>query len=568
MTAPATGTPQPSLTKRSLSLFFRVGCERQLVLHLYTNSDRLQLGMPPAQQGRAGLGLVGRHGYEHQAAKVDELKRVFGSTRVVVGNVLNARGQTQAVPLLPLLQTGNLLPYSFIVEAEYAGPMTTARAALGLDTFTDLNGSSVGIGSLRPDLIQVLPPLAAHLVDAPTLPKAYREEVLPDGVTRTMDPTTDHRVRLRVADVKLSSEPGAHYFAETVFYSMVLAAWLQDNGLAAQYAIVGAPAVVPGSLDDSALLTALTEATQAGRTLSPAQAALAWEDDLELAPVEAFAPRILQLTRQTLPRVLGQPWNQLPFHVDFRCQGCEFLGDPHIMSGGVLTQHALHCWPEADRSGHLSRVFGLSRGASDSLRTNQVQDTGQLAAVVPAAAATTFSSHHGLKARRTIFPARAQALHQQTAGIIPASGGDALMPRWPSLHIYVFLDYDPATSFTVTLGCRASWREPLPYGSNDTPATERWGARQGTTEVFLVDQPNLATERREFLRFLRQLKDTFDFVNAHDDNDHTLGRRDRKTRYSTFQIYLWDEAQRRHFVRLVSRHLGPILNDPQLRQRA
>jgi DNA replication ATP-dependent helicase Dna2 len=571
MTGPAAPVvpPQPRLSKRSLSLYFRTGCERQLALHLYTNRERVANGMPPAQEGRAGLGLVGRHGYEHQAAKVAELQTAFGGTRVSVGAAVTASGQTAAVPLLPLLQGRALLPYSFIVEAEFSGAVATARTALGLDSYTDLRGASVTLSDeLRPDLIQVLPSLAMHQADWPRLPPAYFEEVLADGAMVAIDPASDTRMRLRVADIKLSSEPGASYFAETVFYSMVLAAWLQENQLANRYAVVAAPAVVPGSMDDSALLTALATARAVGQTLSPAAAAIAWEGDLELAPVEAFAPRILQLTKDTLRRVVNQPWNQLPFHVDFRCQGCEFLGDPHIMSNGAFTQDPLHCWPDAERSGHLSRVFGLSRGATESLRANQVADTPALAAVTPATSTAAFGSHQGLKSKRTVFPERARSLQQQTAGLIPASGGDALMPKWPSLHLYLFLDYDPATAFTVSMGCRAFWLEPLPFGSGDTRQAHRWGRAQGDTEVFLVDLPNVAAERREFLRFLRHLRDIFDWVDRQDDADGTAGRRDNKTRHSTYQIYLWDEAQRRHFVRLVSRHLGAILSDPQLKQLA
>ena len=39
----------------------------------------------------------------------------------------------------------------------------------------------------------------------------------------------DARLRLRVVDVKLTSEPGAHYFAKVVYYSMTLASWLIEG---------------------------------------------------------------------------------------------------------------------------------------------------------------------------------------------------------------------------------------------------------------------------------------------------------------------------------------------------
>jgi hypothetical protein len=440
--------------------------------------------------------------------------------------------------------------------------------ALGLDQLRDRQGAAVAIGELQPDLIQFFPPLAQHLQDDPTLSSAYREEVLPNGDTNGIDPTTDSRIRLRVVDVKLSSEPGSNYFAETVFYSMTLAAWLRENHLDDRFLVAAVPAVLPGSLDDSFLKQAMAKAVATGTQLTSSQTAIAWEEDLERAPVEAFAPRIRQLTREILPRVLATPWTQVEFHVDYRCAGCEFLGDPHIMSHGQQTQDPLHCWPEAERTEHLSRVFGLTRGATLALRSGQVGTTTVLAAIPAGTPHAALAVHHGLKSRRTIFPARALSLQQQASGVIPNSGGDALMPRWPNLHVYVFLDYDPATSFTIALGCRAFWKEPLPFGSALQAATHKWGRAQGDTEIFLVDEPTVVAERREFTRFLRHLRGIFDWVAAQDVTDEAAGRRDAKTRNSNYQIYLWDDAQRRHFVRLVSRHLGSILNDPHLRQLA
>src|SRR5690606_3247275 len=41
-----------------------------------------------------------------------------------------------------------------------------------------------------------------------------------------------------------------------------------------------------------------------------------------------------------------------------------------------------------------------------------------------------------------------------------------------------------------------------------------------------------------------------------------------KAQRSTYQIYLWDEAQRKHLVRVIGRHLGAILADKCLRDLA
>lgn len=75
-------------------------------------------------------------------------------------------------------------------------------------------------------------------------PNPYGRGVLPDGQTFSIE-ATDTRLRLRVIDIKLTSEPGANYFAEVVYYSMTLAAWLIETGNDDRFVVIAAPAVWP-----------------------------------------------------------------------------------------------------------------------------------------------------------------------------------------------------------------------------------------------------------------------------------------------------------------------------------
>ncbi|HEY0020810.1 MAG TPA: AAA domain-containing protein [Longimicrobium sp.] len=570
VTPPVSRAPSLRLSKRALSLFFRVGCERQFVLYLYNDLAREWSGMPPRQVGRAGLGLVGRAGYEHQDERVREIRAIFGNNRVHINPATNGSGRPNPLPLAEVL--GSLNPYDFVVEAEFEGDTSIFRQSVGLQDIQDVYGNSLSISSLQPDLIQVLPSLAQHVIDDSTVSPRFREEVLPDGSTVLMDAVTDTRKRLRVADIKMTSEPGAHYFAEVVFYSMALAAWLREHGLADEYAVVAAPAVLPGSTNDSHLVTQARAWAAAGRVPTAPELSAAFESDLEIAAVEAYAPRIRELLATRLPALLTHPWEELPYHVSFRCKGCEFLGDPHIRGkGGVPTQDPRHCWPDADRTHHLSRVVGLTRGASEVLRAHDVPDVPVLALLAPGGSSSetqqmALQKHHGLKARRTIYPYRAHALEQALAGVIPDSGGDALMPQWPSLRLYLFIDYDPATARTVAMGCRAKWHEPRPFGQQGE--VRRWGGNAGGQEVWLADDRTGRAEKREFLAFLRHLQGILQWVASQDEQDTLAGRRDKKTTKSTYQIYLWDEAQYRHFVRLASRYLADIVADPGIRHLA
>ena len=152
------------------------------------------------------------------------------------------------------------------------------------------------------------------------------------------------------------------------------------------------------------------------------------------------------------------------------------------------------------------------------------------------------------------------------------------MPRWPDLHIYLFLDYDLSSAITAAFSLRAFWKELLPFGSELEPKKMRWvshenGKSTGFQEVFLVDRRDLDREREETAKFLRVLRDILDKVRQQDEEDIKAGRRGdpdepEKAKRSSYQIYLWDEAQRRHLVRVVGRHLGTILADNHLRDLA
>src|SRR5262249_643041 len=216
--------------------------------------------------------------------------------------------------------------------------------------------------------------------------------------------------------------------------------WLIENGFDDRFVVVAAPAVWPGRHDASELARQLAE--WRGQAYAPTGEELiqALEKDLELAIFDIFAPRLRQLFTEELPKILATQWNQLAWHVDHRCKGCEFLGYPWSEQEELEEDHDILCWPRAELERNLSRVFGLTRGASEQLRQNNILNIDNLAIVQ--SSSTVFDHHQGLRTRRTTFPHRAEALCSGNASIIPDSGGDALMPRWPNLHIYLFIDYD------------------------------------------------------------------------------------------------------------------------------
>lgn len=550
----------PRFTKKSLSLFLRNGCQRQFILSFYNDVERQNRNLPPRQTTRFALGLAGQAGYEWQDEKVSELRDVFGTANVHITPV-PAGTRPARIDLLGVMPI--LRAYQFVVEGSYQADTPTFRQQFGVGNFTDYFGDTINIGETQPDIIQVLPSINADLNgDFVGERNLYRMEVMPNGNIQVL-PQDDNRLRLRVIDVKLTSEPGAYYFAEVVYYSITLAGWLVENNLSDRFVVVAAPAIWAGRHDASNLASSFAEWQRRGYQPTAGDLAIALEDDLEIAAFEVFAPRLRRLLTEQLPDMLNRPWQELNWHVDYRCKGCEFLGYPWLDQNGNVDNHPLQCYPSAEAIGHLSRVVGLSRGARRYLSNTNIVDVNSLANTNPAS--NVFDEHQNLRAKRSIFPFRANSLQRNITAVIPNSGGDALMPKYPNLHIYIFLDYDLSSAITAAIALRAFWREPLPFGSNEVPKTHNWTFRQNEDEVYLVDTRDLRREQAEFLRFLRKLREILNEIIRYDTDDTQAGRRDARTQISTYQIYLWDESQRRHLVRLMGRYLPQILADANLR---
>src|SRR5690606_20781204 len=221
----------PSLKKKAISLYLRTGCRRQLLLQLYTTkAERTARGLPQPQTARAGLGLSGRAGMEWQKKKVNEVEGVFGKERVVAKRLTDGEiGQVKLADALEVIEPGVLL-----VETAFEAHTERFRQAIGVGELADAHGEPVSVGDARPDLIQVLGPVGSRAEwERPTDATGVdwlSHEVLPDGRVRRIE-AHDRRARLRVIDIKQAAEPGAHYFAEVVYYSMGLPARVEEQGL-------------------------------------------------------------------------------------------------------------------------------------------------------------------------------------------------------------------------------------------------------------------------------------------------------------------------------------------------
>ena len=607
----------PRLKKSTISSYLRNGCQRQLRLSLYTTAEQRQLqalhsmSAPPAPYNRQqASGMLQQAGNDWQDEKVQELQRAFDGPELQVLMKPPVKGAPAVFPMTEAILI--LKPGQFVIEAEYQIPASFEQAH-GLSALNDEYGLPLTMnaqgkpGVVRPDAVQALLPLQQ------VTPEDQRQE--PPGANQAVDLqghlTTllgdDPRIRLRVIDIKLSSQPGAQYFAETVYYSMTLAAWLEAHGYADRFVVVACAAVWPGNYKGSNLSVAV--ATQ-GSVSARLQA---FEKDLEVSTFEVYVPTLVKLLREELPDVLSRKWQELPWHTSVRCQTCEFFGYRFLDRNGnplVDPPDHRHCYEQAQGEDRVKRIAGLTRGTAARLET-RASTVQAFVKVLPGD--VIFKGHRALALNRNVLLRRAASLDQQrlTPGnpensvqVIAASGVSASMPRYSNLDIYTFFDYDLSSALTVTVSVRAQWRASvllerqadgtkkavtpqrrLALGLPDDPYIQykTWGVKpravpgqavpeeeEGTLQ-FTLPPPTRETRAKEeqkvFLSYLKTLHRIMQDVRDLDAQQRVAiaGFPSLETFPSTYQIYLWDEAQRRHLTRLMSRHFRAIVEDPALR---
>ena len=531
----------PVLSKQVISNYLRSDCQRRLRLDICPDTqhqlpngqtaqqERQALGLPPRNVARPGLQALAAAGQEWEEAKLNDLVQTFGSG-ALVGTPRRTQAGTYTFADTPMANLiARAAPGAFLVQGQFDVGAAFEQALSIQHLRTSLN---VAYRQLRPDLLQVFGPD----------PTVQRQAVRPDG--SVMDIAAgDTRLALRVIDIKLTAEPSVPYFIEVTFYSMALAGWIEDNGLQAQFYVLPAPTVWPGSHDASAIVRLRNDHQQRGSTPTQAELLDALDDDLEVGEFGVFAPRLRRFLQQELPGVLGQPWNQLPWHVDNRCIGCEYLGYPWPGS----TPDPGHCWPMASTLDHLSRVAFVSRGARGALEDHHIGSVAALAGTQPTNVA--YDAHHVLRATRTVVSGRAQSLTTGQALMPPQVGTSAVMPAWADLRIYVTADFDIGSGITMAFGFQAVWA----IGQARAAGGQHY--RRFNTQVFPVDQRSLQVEERELGNLLNAIDQAMQWAQGQQAD-------------ATVQVYLWDSVAYEHIVRVIGRHLASFIQNRALRRLA
>jgi DNA replication ATP-dependent helicase Dna2 len=545
------------LGKRAISQYIRTDCQRRLRLDLYsTAADRAAAGAPERDAARPGFALITQAGRNHERQRFAEMSEVLPNLVVHGGPTAFTEGEERAFGTILLRDhLPRAIPNQLLIEAEYQ-VIPAFVAAHGMGDLADgsaFNGTNhLAFSAVRPDIIHVVPPGGAR-----------RRAISIDGrITPVAD---DTRFGLRVIDVKISGEASPAHFSELAYYGMTLAGWLEANGLSDRFFVLAEAAIWPGRHDASSIEAQLREDVKNHVTQRDQDKYLtALSADLETMPPEVVLGRVARFLRNDLRMILTEPdWRNLPWHVDHRCSGCDYLGykwsTEEDAAAAIPTppertsqQQSPYCWTMAKDQDHPSRVAGLTEGARGKLLEGGISSVVSLSAA--SAGNAVFETHQTLRAKRTVLVARGQTLVNSLPAAIPdRAGTSAVLPSFSDIRVNISADFDVGSGLTFAFGYN------IAYGVPNAPRTANTGygrAFSNRDRALLVMERSAHAEGeilRQWLEFMMQ-----DIARARTDTLAGYRQFDQNKRDVTIQFYIWDRLVFNHLCRIMGRHLDIV----------
>lgn len=535
----------PRVSKGVISQFLRTNCRRQLYLSIYAplhaHPELQALGLPPPAKWRPGIVALTRSGRDLEDVRFDELEQSFpGAMRNFATKGKGKPGAKTA--FRDALKNGVVAPYVF-VEGEFQASNLSAAFYAALNIDPAVAGRLPRLADLRPDVVLALEPSA----QLPQLRRA--RQVNPDGSTAPLD-ETDTRLRLLPIDIKRSNHVNASYAIEVTLYAVLLALWIEHEGLSDKYAVIDQPALWTLDAPDAAPMSTLNAVPIAERIATLLAR-------LELVEFDQYVISMRKIFREDLVDVATRPeWNTLTPHVGPYCGMCDFYAHAPWARKDPKTQvketvHDEHCSEKVKADDLLSRIPDVSRGMARTLGDAGVGTVTALSQQSPDA--PVFQSHNRLAAERQLLPRRAAHLLAATRD---STGRQcASLPRYSHLSAYIFLNFDAATGFTTGFSVYGNFRAQRNFGSEPKPYVPSDEPKQ-RPEAWTVERREMDEEFKGLQRVMYYLADLIDKAQA--DPDH------EDVKKATLQVYFWDARQFEHFRTVVGRHLHRLLGDARL----
>nr|MBA2244547.1 AAA family ATPase [Gemmatimonadota bacterium] len=237
----------------------------------------------------------------------------------------------------------------------------------------------------------------------------------------------------------------------------------------------------------------------------------------------AYRHHVRHFLREVLPHAATRSPAACGWHLSGACAGCSYFH---------------HCREEADRTGDLSRVVGITSLAKEVLHERRIRSVEALAGSFRR---DTYTGCHSLEANAERLQKRARAT--QHGKLVELETRTHLLAPHEDVRVIVTAEGDPVTGLCFALGLR-SWpprREEVFLAAAGTPQAEREMLR-----AFLARVDALFTE----------VDTLFTEVDAHNRTTEKGGR--------TLHLYLWDRTEIELLRGLLERHLQDLEVQPAI----
>lgn len=509
------------VSKKTLSMFLRTRCDKELFLSLHDPEAMAAAGLPEPIK-RPGIGILAVEGREFEAARNDQLVQLFpGITKY---------GKSGTKYLDTSLQTE--------LSTITSGPALILQGRFSINPHQAAVLGNVG---LQPSDIATVPPLADFIPDVLYVrqPNASDMEVQPDGTRKPIDLASEDRLALSIIDIKHTAEANPSYCSEIAMYALMLANWLHLHPALRSRFFVTSSAFLWTRVKqgDSQLETLQSKGSATTQQLL--EALISDSEDAQLrfylAAIRGFFEDVVRVIR--IGRSQANGWSNLDWHVASSCSSCDWLGDKRHMGQRdrikVDARPDHYCMPLASASGHLCLVPGITRGAKKVLCHNTVLDTPSLAT---AAGHPALQQHTLLKREAKTLPERSKAI---TTGILSndPSAVIASMVSSANLLLYASVNFDSSAGLLTGLSLSG-------VATNFTPGQS---PRRFQPVPFVVDQKTLAAEWVALEGFLTQIA-------SHIDVAESL-----VTGTLSGQIHFWEQRQFQELCNAMGRHLPRVM---------
>lgn len=522
------------LSKSTLSLYLRTGCDRELYLSLFKGKPEVlaAAGLPGPLKSRPNVQLVTGAGRDFEN---DQYKMLAAK---IPSNIIYAP-KFQPLDLLAVLPT-------------LVSPTICIQPAIEPENFRARSLKNLG---LAPAEVSLIPPLAGLRPDVVILRDAISNdwEVLPDGNRKRLSPG-DKRKALSVVDLKNVSEGNASYAAEVCLYAVFLANWLEHHALQASYYV--SECIYLWTQPELEQFTSFCSAnpTAPGATLV---SVLVKELEREAVEFLQFMPSVRKFFREDVPRVItigdSKGWAAVDYHVTSRCSACDWLGNRNWLSTDdkkLFNANPTHyCFPAAEKDNHLSRVPNVSRGARQVLEANAVPDVPALKNTP--ATSPVMTKHTFLKRERRTLNQKAEAILTGVS-TVDTGANFVTLAKNAALRIHVVVTFDASASRLSGIGLHASYLPP-------------WGMTGGIAQLvrkgFLVARNTDSAEWSALESFIDTLLACVDAGTAKLDPVS-------KKKIPPTQICFWEYRQYEELCKAFGRHLPNVLGMKATRQQA